>query len=299
MRKILLDNALESWSIAVKYCKYIKNGLVTLHYKKTFVSALHNAVELLFKQIMLDNNDYGVIEKLKVKNRSDAQLYLDFYNSENLNVFFSKLSNEERNKFYSIEFNRFLDNKKLIKDTLDKNGITSIKSSLEILQELRNNETHFYVSSTDYLSEEQFVELHNLMIIIFEIMRDYNLLPFWGEPTKNSLKEYNHLLFIENQLSTFLYTDAIKNSPITKSIVNVLNGIPFGIYFDNAFSFAELYLENNNNSPYNFDEILSVSSSLFQMNSISITPLVVSDEIELDNGDNYPPQVEYIININI
>ena len=65
-KQILLENALESWSVAVKYCKDIQNGLATLHYQKTFVSSLHNTIELLLKQIMLDENDHSVISNVSV-----------------------------------------------------------------------------------------------------------------------------------------------------------------------------------------------------------------------------------------
>ena len=81
MRKIqiLLENALESWSIAVRYCNDIQNGLATLHYQKTFVSALHNTIELLLKQIMLDDNDHSVISDVAVKSEEEAKLQLAFH----------------------------------------------------------------------------------------------------------------------------------------------------------------------------------------------------------------------------
>lgn len=59
-KKILLKNAYESWIQAIKYARSIKSGLVTLQYKKLFVSTLHNAVELFLKQIMLDSLDYRI-----------------------------------------------------------------------------------------------------------------------------------------------------------------------------------------------------------------------------------------------
>ncbi len=59
--QILLDNAVDSWIQAIKNVDEIKNGLVTLKYKKAFISNLHNAVELFLKQIMLNQNDYSVV----------------------------------------------------------------------------------------------------------------------------------------------------------------------------------------------------------------------------------------------
>ena len=49
--QILQNNALEAWAMAVRYCDYILEGKVTLEYRKHFVSALHNAVELFVKQL--------------------------------------------------------------------------------------------------------------------------------------------------------------------------------------------------------------------------------------------------------
>jgi hypothetical protein len=60
LKHILRNNALESWSMAIRYCNTILDGRATLEYRKHFVSSLHNAVELFVKQRMLDINDYRV-----------------------------------------------------------------------------------------------------------------------------------------------------------------------------------------------------------------------------------------------
>ena len=60
MKHILIDNALEAWAMAIKYCNYILDRKATLQYRKQFVSFLHNSVELFIKQLMLDNNDHRV-----------------------------------------------------------------------------------------------------------------------------------------------------------------------------------------------------------------------------------------------
>lgn len=53
MKPILMDNAFEAWAVAICYCNDIKDGKATLQYQKNFVSSLHNAVELIMKQVML------------------------------------------------------------------------------------------------------------------------------------------------------------------------------------------------------------------------------------------------------
>lgn len=52
-KKILLDNALVAWANAIRYCDQILAGKITLEVRKNFVSSLHNAVELFFKQIIV------------------------------------------------------------------------------------------------------------------------------------------------------------------------------------------------------------------------------------------------------
>ncbi len=51
--QILQNNALEAWAMSIRYCDCILEGKATLEYRKHFVSALHNAVELIyFRNIM-------------------------------------------------------------------------------------------------------------------------------------------------------------------------------------------------------------------------------------------------------
>lgn len=80
---------------------------------------------------------------------------------------------------------------------------------MEILQKLRNSETHFYISS-DYLSEDNFVKLHNMMIVIYKALHYYKLLPYWGRVSNSS--EYYHLSFNEKEITTYSYKTAVTNS---------------------------------------------------------------------------------------
>lgn len=47
--------------MSIRYCDCILEGKAALEYRKHFVSALHNAVELFVKQLILNNTDYQVI----------------------------------------------------------------------------------------------------------------------------------------------------------------------------------------------------------------------------------------------
>lgn len=279
-KQILLENALESWSVAVRYCNDIQNGLATLHYQKTFVSALHNTIELLLKQIMLDGNDHSVISDVAVKSEDEAKLQLAFYQSNKLNEFFLNLSDEQRNIFHSIEFSRLIDKKnkilKLYFDDLDGTTRDSRKGELAValtlLNNLRNNETHFYISKIEYLSCDDFITFHNLMIVIYEIMEKYDLLPFWGEPWD----EYKHLAFKVKKIDpSFSFYNAVCSSPIAKSVKETLTKKSLFSYGDRPYELAEDYFaylaEIKEQSVYSFHEILSILTMMNQYNLIHFT----------------------------
>ena len=102
MRPILMDNAFEAWAAAIRYCNDIKDGKATLQYQKNFVSSLHNAVELIMKQMLLNNNYRDVAWVRKKKDRANAKLLQDYSNATNLNLFFSKLPDDELSKFETM-----------------------------------------------------------------------------------------------------------------------------------------------------------------------------------------------------
>ena len=64
---------------------------------------------------------------------------------------------------------------------IDKAGkeskIRELTEALTLLNSLRNKETHFYISENEYLTDNDFIILHNLMIFFYEIMEEYELLP--------------------------------------------------------------------------------------------------------------------------
>ena len=292
MKKILLDNALESWSVAVKYCKYIKNGMVTLHYQKTFVSSLHNAIELFLKQIMIDNNEHRVANLLKVRNEKDALLQLAYYKSKDLSHFFKELNLEERRKFHSIGFSEVIDKSdSLLKDLLASININSIKNELKILQKLRNDETHFFITS-NYLTEENFVKLHNLMIVIFAALQNYDLLPYWGIALDFS--EFSHLNFTEKELVTFSYKNAVINSSIAKSLKEILSGSLLYNFSNNSFNMviAEQYFleikEKNLQIDYDFNDVLAVIQALNKYGLIECQNEIVQYEDNIRNEYTLP-----------
>ena len=223
-KKILLDNALVSWANAIYFCDQILAGKTTLEVRKNFVAALHNAVELFLKQIMLDNCDYRVAEPRNVE--ADGEPAKSYYAATDLNTFFLTLDSKLRKEFRSIEFNRLLkQHKDILKDFLLDGD--SYKAELTLLNSLRNNETHFYIGRDDYLNESEFLQLYNFMTTFYHVMHEYELLPFFGV----SFDDHKKLCFERSPLKSFSYTDAVKSAEIVKKMVKAANGMQFEDYF--------------------------------------------------------------------
>ena len=226
--KILIANAREAWSQACIYCNKILDGYVTLQYKKNFVSMLHNSVELLLKQRMLDINDYRVVKIKKID--SNGEPAKDYYASYNLNDFFKTNRTKDKNGkslYYSIEFHEFHDLHKEIFQSYydnDQTCISIISSSLTLLEDLRNDETHFYINSIDFLNGSQFKQLATFMISFSRILDFYELLPTYSNSVTNKNNVTNKIkpnfsLPERSDYRLFLK----KNTDLIK-IANYLNG---------------------------------------------------------------------------
>ena len=238
MKHILRDNALEAWSMAVKYCNDMLIGKATLGYRKHFVSSLHNAVELFIKQRMLDINDYRVVE---IKNGvlPNGQPARDYYNATKLNDYFESLNQEQMKPFFSVEFKKLSSySKELFDEYYTESGNKSIVcDAMQKLATLRNDEMHFYVDKDMFLSEEDFRKLHNFMIVFYEILQRYNLLPFWGDPGRG---EYSKITFRNPRLEHFTYKKAVRNSKFVKSLKENIDNQVFPIFDENsAYEIAE------------------------------------------------------------
>ncbi len=218
-KRILLDNAFSAWRKAISYCDVILSGRSTFDNRKNFVSALHNAVELFLKQIMLDQNDYRVATPKKLKDAA-CDLARRFYSSQDLNTFFKSLSDQERDKFTSVEFNQLRDIHTQLLPNFFNPG-ESFTNELKTLANLRNNETHFFIDPQTYLTEAEFKQLYNFMVSFYKALKKFHLLPFFGKP----FKENTYLAFDRTVLTHFSYENAIKNSEIPKLIHSCADGL--------------------------------------------------------------------------
>lgn len=287
MRPILMDNAFEAWAAAIRYCNDIKDGKATLQYQKNFVSSLHNAVELIMKQMMLNNNDHSVADVRKRIKKVNAKLLQDYSNATNLNRFFATLPDKELLKFETITFNRLIAlHQDLLGRSLDQGD--SLETELRLLQRLRNNETHFMIRQGSFLSEDDFCTLHNFMVRFYKIMKTWNpaddadlessiyLYLYWYSPDKDdSVYEFECEL-----LQDFSYESAVRNSKLAKDIAEILKdnlqcGAPNFSPYDITFDLMNGY----NGLSAQFDEVWAM---VYMMQSFG---MITVDETHDEQGN--------------
>lgn len=276
MKKILLENALESWASAIYYCDEIIAGKATLANKKHFVNSLQNAIELFVKQQMLNVTDYRVAE---VKHcDSNGQPLKDYLSSTDLNQYFCNISTTDRDKFVSISFNDIIViQKELFSEFYGDKG-TYIINELKTLKKLRNNETHFYISDIDFMSDKEFQDLHNMMIVFYEILQEYDLLPYWGE----AYAEYKKFKFNRKSLTNFSYERQLKNSAFVKSLKeNIEKELFFNNYRNESYSITEdIVYCSDKYSESDFNEIWAYIEMLMKYNMFKIKEVNIPDKLE-------------------
>ena len=290
MRPILMDNAFEAWAAAIRYCNDIKEGKATLQYQKNFVSSLHNAVELIMKQMMLNNNDHEVAWVRKKKDKANAKLLQDYPNATDLNLFFSKLPDNELSKFQTIHFHELVE---LHQDLFGKSLAQgeSLEKELTLLQELRNNETHFLIRQGSFLSEENFLELHNFMVRFYKVVKSW--WPKYGNDLEQSIflwwdwfildKDDSTYRFECELLQNFSYESAVRNSKLAKDIAEILKdnlqcGAPDFSPYDIAFALMNGYPGLS----AQFDEVWAM---VYMMQAFDI--IVVNDILDDEQGRVY------------
>lgn len=292
MKRVLLDNAYEAWAMAIKYCHLLKEGIATLPFQKQFVSSLHNAVELFMKQMMIDAGDHDVASVRKIKTLDDAQLALRYMTETDLNKFFSSLSSQELDKFSSIEFNLLIDkHSKIIRGGI--NG-QSLKTELKLLQELRNNETHFLINESNFLSDTDFQTLHNFMITFYDVIKAAEFMPFWGEV----FGEDERLVFKGSALSTFSYKGALQQSLLALKVSDVLNGsFEYGSPGCSAYDIAYSLCVGNEEFDHQFDKVWAIIEMLIRFGMVEYEEIIeeIPEELEPFNRN---PNVYYCMSID-
>lgn len=293
MKYILLENAFASWREAILLCDCIFSGYATLKYQKHFVTALHNSVELFLKQIMLNQGNHNVAFVRNTKSKIGAQLALNYYISTDLNKFFTQITPEEIDKFASIDFNDLIDqHKKIINSIMPRN---SFNSELKLLQNLRNNETHFMISKTTFLREEDFVTLYNFMIDFYKIIKSFKLLPFWGK----AWNEHKYLVFQHNKLNAFSYLDAVKSNKLALDVVSILNGsMEYGQPRATSYDIAYNFCSDNQVYENCFEKIWTLLEMLINSGKIDYDEEIEELPEEMDSL-GISPNVYYVMNVSL
>ena len=263
-KQILLNNAYESWIQAIKNARNIKNGLVTLQYKKLFIATLHNAVELFLKQIMLNNTDYRVAKVKPSKLDKNGEPLKSYYQSTDLNDYFKNLSPDNRKNYFSIEFAELIEIHKEILSIWLAAGAT-YKPELKLLQKLRNDETHFYIEPEEFLTDAEFICLHNFMLDFNKILESADLLYIGNMP----VAEENLLCFSDAPInnSNFSFELAVKSSPKVKTISDIINNQRFD-YFIPPYELAECFEKEFSKEGISFDEAFSYIKSMLEYDFI-------------------------------
>lgn len=242
MKQILIDNALESWNSAILYANDIMKGMATLKYRKNFVASLHNATELFIKQLMLDIGDHSVCKKISARKDPDSALWTKYKAATDLNLFFSSLSSVDLEICHSEDYNFIIRKTKTLFNTYyaeHPQDQAVVSDALRVLRDLRNNETHFFIDKWTFLTETEFTQLYNFMIVFYRILQEYSLLPFWGEP----LEEYKDFEFTKPTLTSFSYKDALLSSNVLRNIADISDDVQLSSGDDSAFSVAKEIIE--------------------------------------------------------
>lgn len=287
MRPVLLDNAFESWTAAIRFCNDIKDGKATLQYQKNFVSSLHNAVELIMKQMMINNNNHKVATVRKRERKDNPKLLMNYSNATNLNKFFNSLPDNELSKFETIKFNELISlHQELFGISLTQDK--SFEIELTLLQKLRNNETHFMIRQGSFLSEENFLLLHNFMIRFYGILKTW--WPEDGEELEQSIflwwdwfnpdKGDAVYKFEPDLLKEFSYEKAVRNSKLANEIAKILKGdFLYGVPDFSPYTIAKELVEGNPGLSAEFDEVWAM---VYMMQSYGM--IVVKEILDEKKG---------------
>ena len=294
MKNILQDNASEAWALAKSFCLKIQDGLATFQNKKLFVSCLHNSTELFIKSEMIKQNDLRVlVPKNIAASGSPAK---DYYSTTDLNTFISnELATNPADfskNYHSCEYNQLVSfHKELFSKYYDIHPIekNQVCDGLSLLEKLRNNETHFSVDSSGFLTEREFTQLFNFMIVFYEILLYYDLLPFFGSPSPDLKYKFE---FIYKPLLSFSFKKALVNSETAKKIAKDMKNLPCA-YSGDAFAIADEIVMFNRGitgpvhpdgylqSYDHLDEAVSYIQQMFDLKLVSI----ITDEVSYTTDD--------------
>lgn len=257
---ILTENAELAWRSALVYRDALLDGRDTLQNKKNFVSSLHNAVELFCKQRMIFDNNHSVIAV--IDKDPEAKLAKKFYNSDDLDDFFSGLTTEDYKKIRSCDY------KDLVLKNIFKQSNTLSKinerGGMKLLERLRNEETHFAFNDS-FLSVSEFEILDTFLTDFYSLLQENELLPhYFGKRKPHIDSERNRLIPSYRKAEAgFSFKKQLEESKFAELFKKIINEQDFYIMVPDSYGIASAVYDQVIEQHYNysFDEVFDYISS--------------------------------------
>lgn len=298
--KVLRKHCEISWELAVHNLKLIIDGLVDIVQQKVFISSLQNAIELCFKQILIDENSYDVLEFSKM-GIDDAR---DYLNATNINDYIDGLEKTKKSKLYSAEFNDLV---RIFIGKIKTDSGRDFSNEFGILKDLRNNETHFYIDVDDYLSFNQFIKICELVDYLYEYFKDKDVIKHiaFGKPASDWETDLSYFKMSDYTFKSYQYF--IKEGNTNKQILSNLNRFnptdkyegthiqlrdpndKYGIAYE-LFNLRDNGIEGDGieyNLRMNFNEFYRRFSILMDSGKIICTEIIEEPELEVCDGNDY------------
>ena len=220
---LLLENAKVAWRATIKSFEALIDGRDTIQNKKYFVSNFHNAIELFTKQLMVNQNDYRVLE---IKNKDKEARLAKRYYSSNVRDFIDSLSPKEMLDLRTCDFSQIR-----IKDYYEKTKPENFDpdGAIKKLTRFRNEESHF-IFTTDFLNDKDFVILGKFLFKYYSAICNEDLLPTlsWGRRGNAFLNENSGLMLRGIDYKTlnqsFTYKKQLQESKFTKLFLLKVDG---------------------------------------------------------------------------
>jgi len=258
MERFLREHIDYAWIDMMRNHNEILDGITDLSARKGFVSSLQNVIELIFKQYMLDRNDHKVLSwnpskvkkfwqkvlNKKIETRGRKQIAFESIND--LNTYF--VNNPSKANAKTIGFSNLID---IIDNMIKQRNPQFDKSNLNLLRNLRNNETHFYIDDA-YLTFAEFKNLGVLIKDVYDFIERDMFLGFFGNPgngSKESLKYFDNSTLTARSSYKDLVISADTNIEILSHLEDYNDPDSNGLRVDYAGN----------------DNIFSISCKLFAM----------------------------------
>lgn len=282
---ILTENAELAWRAALVYRNILLDGRDTIQNKKNFVSSFHNAVELFCKQKMIFDNNHSVI--IITNKDPDAQLAKRFYNSVDLNMFFSELRKEEFDSIRSCDY-KDLKLKEIFNASTTLSNIEQ-RGGMKLLEKLRNEETHFAFNDS-FLTCGEFEILDNFLMDFYVVLQENDLLLKHFGRRSHIDSEKNRLIPSRGKVEHgFNFKKQLKKSKFVDLFKKVILENEFFTNTPDLFSVAsDVYDQVSTlSNAYSFDEVFEyiVCLKKYRLIDIRIDHEKVVDEYEENYAD--------------